>query len=360
MNGKKRKIPPSWLTEAGAEEVVEPQSSAQDAVAPIVQPVNKDITIQDEDEEDDYLAMTFDDPGPNKHSLMSAYERKALQKRERGKTKSKSDVAAEAAAREAALQKSLLDDNNGHPPSKAMKMMQRMGYTSGRALGADGRGIVEPLRPVEQAARSGLGLENQRKRDLLEQVESVKRQVHEEQTDYRDAVRSDIDEKRTEGRIYAAQKICETLDTTAVEEAALARGEKIPETDLFPDPMRVNVLWRSRVIYRKQKERERALKQQMLDCSMTFSGRKFNDDEPSMGMAEAASNLRRFAYEEDCEDDEDDQELRDFDNHDPQERLDMIIAYLKQQYYYCFWCGCKYADKEDLENCPGESEHDHE
>lgn len=239
-------------------------------------------------------------------------------------------------------------------------MLQQMGYTSGKALGTNGRGLLEPLKPAEAPSGVGLGFANEQKRKIVSKAETVKKQVLEEQTEYRDSIRSEIDEKRIGGRIFAAQKVCETLDTQAAEDAAAAAGRDAPIPESLPDLKHINVLWRSRAIYRKERERERLLRQQMLDSAMTFSGRQYNDDYPSMNKSEAASDLRRLVYEEDGEEDEEDPELSDFEALDAQERLDKILAYLREKHCYCFWCGCKYTDKADLQNCPGLDEEDHE
>ena len=43
------------------------------------------------------------------------------------------------------------------------------------------------------------------------------------------------------------------------------------------------------------------------------------------------------------------------------DRLTRVLQYLREKYYYCFWCGTQYNDKEDLDgNCPGEDEEAHD
>lgn len=42
-------------------------------------------------------------------------------------------------------------------------------------------------------------------------------------------------------------------------------------------------------------------------------------------------------------------------------RLDAVLAHLREQHFYCFYCGCAFNDADDLaQNCPGPSEEDHE
>ena len=43
------------------------------------------------------------------------------------------------------------------------------------------------------------------------------------------------------------------------------------------------------------------------------------------------------------------------------DRLDRVLSYLRSQYAYCFWCGTRYIDKEDMDaSCPGEDEEAHD
>ena len=43
------------------------------------------------------------------------------------------------------------------------------------------------------------------------------------------------------------------------------------------------------------------------------------------------------------------------------DRLDRVLTYLRDKHYYCFWCGTKYEDAEDMAgNCPGKDEDQHD
>jgi hypothetical protein len=48
-------------------------------------------------------------------------------------------------------------------------------------------------------------------------------------------------------------------------------------------------------------------------------------------------------------------------NHQFTERLVIILAYLRDRYHYCFWCGTQYKSGDELEtSCPGTNEEDHD
>jgi hypothetical protein len=348
MNAKKRKLPSWAVTDEPADGTVDDGANGVSKIRPVAKD-ETDHTVSPNEDGDDYLDMKFDETANHTTSLIGKREKMLLNRQSGHKEPPKSDTSLYVD----------LVDTTGQPASKAMRMMQRMGYVSGQALGTDGKGIVEPLQAPDTVSRSGLGLEAQKKRELLERTEQAARQVQVEQTEYRETVRTEIEDKRIEGRIHAAQKVCETLDTRLAEEEAIDDGTIPNSPTTLLDPKTVNVLWRSLLLHRKEKERQRALRQQMLDASMSFSRREYNEDHPRPSLAEAAGALRSTVYEEDGEDQED-EELEEFEALDSLERLQRILDYLRNRHHYCFWCGCQYTDKEDLKNCPGGSEEDHE
>jgi len=43
------------------------------------------------------------------------------------------------------------------------------------------------------------------------------------------------------------------------------------------------------------------------------------------------------------------------------QRLEQVLEYLRNTYYYCFWCGAQYASVEELAaECPGLTEEEHD
>jgi hypothetical protein len=104
---------------------------------------------QQQDDEDDYMNMVFDDPTPAKESSVQRAQRLKKESRARGVIKSKAQLAEEeAAARDKALSTSLLDDPARARKSKGLAMMAKMGFAGGglgkRAEdgGVGGSGVV--------------------------------------------------------------------------------------------------------------------------------------------------------------------------------------------------------------------------
>lgn len=45
----------------------------------------------------------------------------------------------------------------------------------------------------------------------------------------------------------------------------------------------------------------------------------------------------------------------------PRDRLNLVLAYLRDKHVYCFWCGIQYQDEQDMkQQCPGSEEEDHD
>ena len=57
--------------------------------------------------------------------------------------------------------------------------------------------------------------------------------------------------------------------------------------------------------------------------------------------------------------DEEDPELDQFNSLTSKERLGQVVAYLRDTYYYCFWCKYRYENYE-MAGCPGTTEADHD
>ena len=57
--------------------------------------------------------------------------------------------------------------------------------------------------------------------------------------------------------------------------------------------------------------------------------------------------------------DAEDGELDAFEALEPAEKLSLLVAYLREKWFYCFWCKYRYPDKE-LQGCPGITEEDHD
>ncbi|XP_061480706.1 G patch domain-containing protein 11 isoform X2 [Rhineura floridana] len=186
--------------------------------------------------------------------------------------------------------------------NKGFAMLQKMGYKSGQPLGKSGKGIVEPIPLNITTGRSGLGHEEVKKRKAEENLENYKRKMHmKKQT-----------EKQT--------------------------------ANLFK--MRLKTKQEQLQVKRDLEKSQKACQQLDMQKRLEFP-------------KEIWFWLRPREEKEDV--DEDDEEEDEESEHNESEKLQMLTAYLREEYLYCIWCGTAYDDKEDLSsNCPGDTFLDHE
>ncbi len=272
----------------------------------------------------------------------------------RGRVKSKAEIAAEeAAAREAALSRSLLDDPAMASKNKGLAMMAKMGFKPGVALGSkDNIGArMEPVGITMKEDRGGIGLDSEKKRKFREEVEKEGKRVKAEEGEYRERVRKEREDVRLEGMVGAAMRVAERMHEEKEEQMEDTK-RKISTKPL----KQINVLWRGLVRKREEKERDRRMRydlQQSLSRLPTYEDPDENkDDRRALGKDRIQHTLV-----EDLE--EEDPELDAFNEQDPIERLQQLVAHLRKQQNYCFWCKYTYPD-QDMEGCPGLTEEDHD
>lgn len=312
---------------------------------------------EEEDDEDDYMSMTITEPPAPKQKETYTQRRLRLSRESeaKGHTKSKAEKAAdEAAARETALSKSLLSDDNT-AQSKGLAMMAKMGFKPGVALGSkDNVGArLEPVGISVKEGKGGIGLDAERKRRFREEVEREGKRIKVEEGEYRERVRREREEGRLEAMVGAAMRVAERMEGEREEEEDEVEGKK----RVSSRPLKsVNVLWRGLVRQREEKERERRM---IYDLHQSLSRLPTYDDptEDEEDKRALGKDVAQYTLVEDLE--EEDAELDAFKALDPAERLHKLVLHLREQYNYCFYCKFTYPDKE-MEGCPGLTEEDHD
>lgn len=324
---------------------------------------------EEEEEEEDYMNMIIAEPVPPRQKETYTQRRQRIQRESeaRGRTKSKAELAAEeAAAREEALSKSMLEAPES-ANSKGLKMMAKMGFVPGKALGAkDNSGArLEPLVVSVKEGKGGVGLDEERKRKVREELEGEVKRVKADEGEYRERVRKEREEGRLEALVGAAMRVAEGMDEDGENEVEGA--EKVDGGDegtqnktkrrISTKPLKqVNILWRGLVRKREEKERDRRMRydlQQSLSRLPTYDDAdEDKDDKKALG-----KDMIQHTLVEDLE--EEDPELDAFNLLEPAERLRMIVEYLRSQYNYCFFCKHKYSDNA-MDGCPGLTEEDHD
>lgn len=313
------------------------------------------------DDEDDYMNMTFEDNVPNKknETLTQKKRRLAREAEQKARPKSKVELAEEERRkRDEVLNKNALDTSN-----KGYKMMAALGYKAGTALGAsrepaDGEKdtrLLEPIGLEMKDSRSGIGADAEKKRKFRLEVEAQqevdkKRKV--EAVDFRERQQKEREDKRMEGQMWGAMKVCERLEEEEEAEKDPSHGPSKRTKPL----QNVNVLWRSLVKQRAINERDRRMR---YDLHQSLSRRPDYNDPEEDGEDQIAFAKKAATEEVDISLDQDDEELDQFESLEVSEKLAKLVTYLREHWYYCFWCKYRYPDKE-LEGCPGTTEEAHD
>jgi hypothetical protein len=315
-------------------------------------------------DEDDYLTMAIPDPAASrtsKHETLTERRKRLAREAEiRANPKSKAELAAEAKRkREEGLQKNLLGQNGA--TSKGAAMMAKLGYKPGTALGkADSTGtrLLEPLGISEREGRGGIGADAEKKRKIREgfaerEGEEKKRKVDAEE--YRERVAREREETRKEGQVWGAMKVAEKLEEEGeTEELGKDVAGEVVSRKQKKRLHDINLLWRGLVKQREVNERDRRMRydlHQSLSTRADYNDPEEEDDKLALG--------KKDAEEVDVELDQEDEELDEFEQLEASEKLDKLVAHLRERWKYCFWCKYRYPD-EEMEGCPGTKEEDHD
>ncbi|KAF2736675.1 G-patch-domain-containing protein [Polyplosphaeria fusca] len=306
-----------------------------------------------DDEEEDYMAMVFEDAPKQETSL----QRRARTEREiqsRAHPKSKAELEQEAeAAREAGLSTAI------DTSSKGFKMMAKFGFKDGDTLGKSKDARREPIRVQVKDDRSGIGLESQKKRKFRERMEKAAQEAKRtkvEEGDYRDRVRQEYKDKQDEREFRNAQKTAERLQEQQLEQAAADGKGRVK--GLADIPLKqINVLWRGLVRHRREKERkqeEARVRQNRLASRLPMLGDDEEDADDKMALGRDTTVT---VIDDDLDDD--DPDLEAFEELPIAERLQKIVLHLQETQYYCYWCKQQYPDAA-MEGCPGITEEEHD
>ncbi|KAF9469065.1 hypothetical protein BDZ94DRAFT_1286943 [Collybia nuda] len=299
----------------------------------------------------------------------------------------KSRRQREIEAREEGLSKSLFErakeeeDAGISPGNKALSMMMKMGFKPGQSLGKIDEDIsnisslpepgininteemeekntvvknlkshkIEPLPLNEWAGKQGIGLgKRARSPTLSERVAKMAKMAEEtNQRDYRDRARQEYEERRAESKLGPAQRTCVTLDDASGKPFNVLWLNP-NNTDTFPAGLTDALAKHGhlRLFHDKPGETVQArLRRQMQEDAL-----------------EALDGLQRLPVTTpETFSPEQIEEVVQFLRLQAQDRLHLVLSYLRDSYTYCFWCGVQYENEEMMEGqCPGPDEESHD
>jgi len=189
--------------------------------------------------------------------------------------------------------------------NKGFKLLKVMGYKEGQGLGKDASGSAEPLPLLVKRGRSGIGQE-EKKRKQVEKA-STKRVKLEANllTTFKDRMKDKFSSKKVENQLKSAIAVCRNMDEVKGVISNPLLAEKDEDNGDTKEP------------------------------KVLLLG---NGSELLGNSSESVNEVDYTTME-----------------------LGLILQYMRDEYLYCFFCGEKFDNKEDLDtNCPGLTEEDHE
>lgn len=194
--------------------------------------------------------------------------------------------------------------------------------------------------------------------------------------DYISRMMQDSSDRKTFLKLRAAQKVCQSLDTRddeSLEQLLFHLSSPIKRSGgrvylsgnseedanssetrsfIISSLQKINVHWRYLIVEELEKQDAELSRKELFSRSTKEDDR----DEETVFESIVEDKFDMMEYIQL------DQELYNFEFVlSIAERLIQVLEYLRVSYFYCFWCGCGYANKIDLEsNCPGLEEDDHD
>ncbi|XP_078052647.1 G patch domain-containing protein 11 [Augochlora pura] len=182
--------------------------------------------------------------------------------------------------------------------NKGFELLMKMGYKPGQGIGKTESGITEPIGLDVKLNRHGLGKGVKRKQTESKSSLDNRKLDNKSMKDFRGRIAQKKAEQMSKADFYKSQKICEQLD--------------------------------------KQLNIEKP-------------------EEPWFWLPQETEKGTDSDSEEEEEEKDEVEELYQIN-----ERLEILIKYLRQKHFYCIWCGVAFDNENDLlNNCPGDTRNDH-
>ncbi|RUS20785.1 hypothetical protein BC937DRAFT_94379 [Endogone sp. FLAS-F59071] len=287
-------------------------------------------------DEEDYMSEKFlnaaDAETSSSHTYSQRRKQELRKQQQRGYIKSRKELEMEA--RELGLQKQIGEDNKG------MKILKKMGFNNGMTLGKTTKenGLKVPIVVELKSGRKGIGLETIEKRKANEELEMALAKRREVDQNFLGSMVDRFNEGRTRRRIKAAAHLCQSLDekkSNVLWGLATDHYEEEIENNSEPAPQPILGLSKSLVV---------------VDADESETEDQADTGTPKLPSSPSGSTISSNISPE----------LKELHEIKIEDQLNRLVTYLRSEHLYCFWCGTQYADKDDLLNCPGFTEEDHD
>ncbi|KAF8974397.1 hypothetical protein BDZ97DRAFT_1773347 [Flammula alnicola] len=218
---------------------------------------------------------------------------------------------------------------------------------------------IEPLPLQEWEGRKGIGLgKRARSPSAAERLAKMAKMAEDMgHRDFRDRARDEYNNRRAEGRLVPAQLTCTTLDEQMGKSFNILWLNP-NNHDTFPPGLIDALTLHSNLVVIPERQgdsiQNRLRKQMHADALQPIN----DDADLTKGSAE---KMKSSVPAEDQFPLELLEEATQFLRLQAQDRLHLVLSYLRYKHAYCFWCGVKYENEEEMQNqCPGPKEDDHD
>ncbi|KAF8914103.1 hypothetical protein CPB84DRAFT_1669965 [Gymnopilus junonius] len=221
---------------------------------------------------------------------------------------------------------------------------------------------IEPLSLHEWAGRKGIGLgKRARSPDAAERLAKMAKMAEDmDHRDFRERARDEYKNRQAEGRLTPAQLTCATLDEQVGKSFnVLWLNPNNQET--FPPGLIDALAMHSNLATIREHQGDsiqtRLRKQMQADALQPI------DPDALISVPDSVSGQMKSSSvgAEDQFAPELLEEATQFLRLQAQDRLHLVLSYLREKHHYCFWCGVKYDNEEELQSqCPGPEEDDHD
>ena len=186
-------------------------------------------------------------------------------------------------------------------------------------------------------SRSGIGADTEKKRKFREEMEAqvdAEKKQKVEAGDFRERQQKEREEKKVEGQVWGAMKVCERLEEEEEEAERSTDNDADPARRKATKPLEsVNVLWRGLVKQRAINDRDRRMRYDLQQSQV----RSLEYDDPDEGKEDKMALGKKGETEEvDIDLDQDDEDLDEYQALEVPEKLAKLVAYLRERWHYCF------------------------
>lgn len=143
-------------------------------------------------------------------------------------------------------------------------------------------------------------------------------------------------------------KVLEELDESRADDDSIEETKHSYATVRKKRKLKnVNVLYRPLLKQHLENERIRKMRYDLNNSLSTRNNGSDSDDDKEPTFDERAEEL-----------DDEDTELDEYEAMSFADRLEKVVAEMREKHNYCFWCKFQYLDAE-MDGCPGLTEDEH-